>query len=337
MEYYHFTGEEYHWNTIKSTRYLDTTNSKISSINPFKAPNIVWLTSNKTPEGTGIDRGKIYFQNTFIDAPPIIRITVDVPDAMHWPAWSMKYLIKKSVYDGLAKSANGDPITWYVVDRPIYDNEWVIVENIKSGEVLWKREENYHNDVKSEYPEYLTINGEQDFVLNSSVILDDDNTSLPCRPYHLIRKAIKSDHSNTKLLILNGNDNLNELTYSLMVDVIQVSGYQQWKLLKGKRDEDFNGRSIYLWLNGDDWDIVFYSVGKTIRKNDGCEVKGCKIVVVKPEKHRESVNLRKIISTETCKQIYYKYKMDKNAKVTAITEQGEVLHCLKGDLIRRKK
>ena len=128
MKLYHFTST-HHWPAIIAAEFLKTTESNIGSVNelwkPFGehvGPDVVWLTDMPeiTAKGCGLNGSRLDKTE--------IRITVEVADAISWPAFAAKHGINKKWYRALGSGRR--PETWWVVPRRIYRVEWIDVVTV---------------------------------------------------------------------------------------------------------------------------------------------------------------------------------------------------------------
>lgn len=155
MLLYHYTDYEYSWLRIQESGHLKTTDAVINLRDHRKQPvRVVWLTSgepehqhwHQMDESTleelararGLARGTLQVANKLE-----VRITVDVPvgpgGAEHYPAFAKRYGVSRKDYRRLADTG-GDPETWYVVPRRIYQKEWIKAELTENGTILWQRD-----------------------------------------------------------------------------------------------------------------------------------------------------------------------------------------------------
>jgi len=142
MLLYHFTCR-HHIANIISRGVITTTESNIHRTIEHYGPDVVWLTNEKLFNQRCIDFVRKNLVPSEVYAKynkHAIRVTVDIGDAQHWPAWSCSHKIKKRWFRALAKF--GDPRSWYVVERCITQDDWIIIEDVQKNEVLWKKFEN---------------------------------------------------------------------------------------------------------------------------------------------------------------------------------------------------
>jgi hypothetical protein len=101
---------------------------------------VVWLTDDWDP-GIGRDHGLAvpgpYDPRTDKRA---VRITVAVSDAQHWPEWAHRRKVGRKTLREIDDSGGGLSERWWIVTRPVSSKEWVRIEDLRSGEVLWPRQ-----------------------------------------------------------------------------------------------------------------------------------------------------------------------------------------------------
>ena len=113
---YHFTAPTTtHLGAILRSGQIDVTEANITPEGAGEP--VVWLTSNGRREGHGWHGG----------GPKLgARLTVEVPDAEHWPVYARRHGIAESWYTELA--AAGNPDEWWVRPRPIGRREIVALD-----------------------------------------------------------------------------------------------------------------------------------------------------------------------------------------------------------------
>ena len=139
MLFYHFTCR-HHIPSIIRQGVIKTTESNIHKKFVHYGPDVVWLTNNKLFKQICLDFAHKNLVSSEVLAKydkHAIRISIDIDDAQHWPAWSRSHKIQKGWYRALAKF--GDPQSWYVVERCITQDDWIIIEDVQKGEVLWEK------------------------------------------------------------------------------------------------------------------------------------------------------------------------------------------------------
>jgi len=130
---YHYTCRcELHLGSILREGTLRVSESNIGSADPKMppcgehiGPDVVWLTTSEHPWGTqGLEGGPC--------DKTAVRIVVDVVDAHHWPEWSKRH----GMHPRWRRSLERDcyPNQWYVVERPIPQEEWVSVDTLAGAQ-----------------------------------------------------------------------------------------------------------------------------------------------------------------------------------------------------------
>ena len=132
MRLYHFTCWQWYLKIVADGQ-ITTTESNIGSPPPppgapmwppcgaHVGPDVVWLTRREEPSRNGMAVSSDVIPE--LARPPIdldkshVRLTVEVPDAQHWPEWAKAHGIHPKWYRVLA--TNLSPESWYVVERPI--------------------------------------------------------------------------------------------------------------------------------------------------------------------------------------------------------------------------
>ncbi len=120
MKLYHFTAR-HHLPAIRAAGVLKVTESNMSKRREHAGPDVVWLTSNPEPAAHTWKVGSIVDKTE-------VRITVEVPKraAHRWREWARRRGIDREWMRVLASV--GGSGSWYVVERPIPEAEWVAVE-----------------------------------------------------------------------------------------------------------------------------------------------------------------------------------------------------------------
>ncbi len=268
MRLYHFTSRSDHWPPIAMSRYLDLTESNIDPKTAHFGPDVVWLTTRKDPFGNGLDDGSgIQMGNQTIKGTDKtrVRITVDVPDAKHWPRWSKQHGIKSSWYKTLASVSKGDPRWWYVVERPIYYNEWIIAEDIKTGEILWTPDDGILlcENLESMNLIQRDANSGALYLISTSPAgdclyiyynADSNRPERPCRPLHTLSNMNECGQLSQTIKIMNEAPDSHLISFSMMVDLIKSGNAQGWRWIECKIDEE----RTHNWLESDGWAIDAY-------------------------------------------------------------------------------
>jgi hypothetical protein len=101
---------------------------------------VVWLTDADQP-GRGTDHGL----GPMTDDPALdkraVRFTVAIADAQHWKPWAARRGVSRRVRQRLDDAGGGLSARWYVVPRPILTDEWVRIDDFKSGERIWPHQD----------------------------------------------------------------------------------------------------------------------------------------------------------------------------------------------------
>lgn len=130
MEMYHFTSPD-HIEEILSLGVLYAVESDLSIAEQFAAPSCVWFTTDPNPSGKHGLGGSAADKEA-------IRITVEVPDedVVVWSEWADSNSMNSKWRRILTKIAGGREVvdTWRLVFRPVHSDEWVSVENLRTGE-----------------------------------------------------------------------------------------------------------------------------------------------------------------------------------------------------------
>ncbi len=100
--------------------------SQTDSIKP-----VVWLTSSPIPEGHGLECGSNMRKKE-------VRITLSMKDSYEWwEDWSVKNRMNKNWKKKFIRGFRYG--TWYVSEEVIPVEDFLLVENLKTGEILYKR------------------------------------------------------------------------------------------------------------------------------------------------------------------------------------------------------
>ena len=127
---YHFTSL-FHWARMEM---LQNCLVPTGSLYPI---NLLWLTSSPIPEGMGLDGMLEEFDKRNI------RITVRKRAYMYeWNIWCIARRADENLKEALIVSAGAEDThkTWYVSEREVPFKDILLVENIKTGEVLYKKQ-----------------------------------------------------------------------------------------------------------------------------------------------------------------------------------------------------
>ena len=134
---FHYTCTA-HLQAILNSSFIKTTESNIKE--DGSGTRVVWLTSNYRPPLSSWEQGSIVDKSE-------IRITVAISqkEIHHWPTWSRKQGISERWYSALASV--GNPQEWYVVERPLYSEDIVKIQNTKTGKVIYEQETGFADGV----------------------------------------------------------------------------------------------------------------------------------------------------------------------------------------------
>ncbi|MEU9015377.1 hypothetical protein AB0D12_37815 [Streptomyces sp. NPDC048479] len=125
MLHYHFTDAD-HWPDVLSCAEIRPTWQRGGS------PLTVHLSKDPDPSGL---RWKLRDRT--------VRIAVRVPhdEAHSWLEWSRPYLAPEERFSLIEPSSvnqwNGDPASWFIVERPIPMADWVYAEDLAAVQRLW--------------------------------------------------------------------------------------------------------------------------------------------------------------------------------------------------------
>jgi hypothetical protein len=153
MKLYHYTSRE-HIAFIAAARTIKVTELHLGGQGQEHAGlDVVWLTKDRNHK-QGWQRLPAVFDGTDRSA---VRITVEVPEAEahSWRDWALEHGIEAALLDALAGSGGADD--WFVVERPVPEDEWVSVEltrmrsrlkPIEIVEVKWLAEKHNLTDLE---------------------------------------------------------------------------------------------------------------------------------------------------------------------------------------------
>lgn len=147
---YHFTAnDENHICKIMQTGYLKLTPSSLlkptkwwnetrdgvrtfcTDVDDYKP--VVWMTNKKNAEGLGIDEN---MGTGYEDAKKEICITIRMKDAFKWwNQWADENRMNKSWRKAFTRGMSYG--SWYVSEEPIYTEDIVLIENVRTGEILY--------------------------------------------------------------------------------------------------------------------------------------------------------------------------------------------------------
>lgn len=130
---YHYTSL-FHIGTIMDKRVIKRTLSNTGFNN-----DVVWLTSSSSPEGLGL--------GNLVDDydKKVYRITIRRMCYMKpWNKWIKANNQSENMAQTLIISANADEDrnTWYVSEKDIALEKVLLIENLKTGEILYNKAQN---------------------------------------------------------------------------------------------------------------------------------------------------------------------------------------------------
>jgi hypothetical protein len=133
----------YHYTSVANLQAILDSGELIVSGGPvgrrFAASplRVVWLTDDADP-GHGDDHGL----GAGASGDPtldkrVVRFTVSVSVAQHWPEWAHRRHIHRKTLRELDGAGGGLSERWWVVPSAIPARDWVRVENLRTGESIW--------------------------------------------------------------------------------------------------------------------------------------------------------------------------------------------------------
>ncbi|WP_303678429.1 hypothetical protein [Dehalococcoides mccartyi] len=136
---YHFTSL-YHLNRILSGKWITTTESNLA-FSRSVSPRVVWMTDMQTPDNHGL-----LFQDNMPDElnKTFYRISVRWKDHFRlWDKWSEEKGIEPETKWTLIEAAGAQHTykSWYVSEKNIPINDWLTIEDVRTGKVLFKWED----------------------------------------------------------------------------------------------------------------------------------------------------------------------------------------------------
>jgi len=129
----------YHYTCQFWLPFIFQTGGLIPSSDLDKLPPLVWLTDSPTPDNMGLlfdANMPAHLNKTHI------RITVRKMEYMRlWEEWSDDRGIDRELKQAMIVSANAEETykTWYVSERAIPIGDVLLIENLVTGKVLYKR------------------------------------------------------------------------------------------------------------------------------------------------------------------------------------------------------
>lgn len=146
---YHFTSL-FHLNRILTSKWMTTTESNFT-FSQSNSTYVVWMTDMQTPNHHGL-----LFQDTMPDElnKTFYRISIRWKKRfLLWDKWSEEKGIDTETKRAIIETAGAQDTykSWYVSERNIPINDWVTVEDVRTGKVLFKWENkkfiNYTNSI----------------------------------------------------------------------------------------------------------------------------------------------------------------------------------------------
>jgi hypothetical protein len=134
---YHFTAQHSLQAILQSQEISVSAAPVAGLVRSRKVAGIVWLTDAYDP-GSGTDHG---LGDPILGDMGVgkrgVRFTVSVPEAQHWPQWAARHRVSRITRRLLHDAGGGLSERWWVVQRPIPAQEWVGVERVRTGTLLW--------------------------------------------------------------------------------------------------------------------------------------------------------------------------------------------------------
>jgi hypothetical protein len=136
---YHFTSL-YHLNKILSEKWLTTTESNLT-FSQSANPHVVWMTDMPIPDKHGL-----LFQDNMPDELNKTFYRISIRWKKHfwrWDKWSEEKGIDTETKRVLIESARAQDTykSWYVSEKNIPINDWLTIEDTRTGKVLFKWED----------------------------------------------------------------------------------------------------------------------------------------------------------------------------------------------------
>jgi len=137
---YHFTSL-FHLNRILTSKWITTTESNLT-VSEFVSPRVVWMTDLSTPNNHGL-----LFQDTMPDElnKTFYRISIRWNNHFKlWDEWSDEKGIDPEIKHAMIESAGAQETykSWYISESIIPVNDWLTIEDVGTGKVLFKWENN---------------------------------------------------------------------------------------------------------------------------------------------------------------------------------------------------
>lgn len=135
---FHFTSL-FHLNRILTSKWITTTESNLTALESV-SPRVVWMTDISTPHNHGL-----LFQDTIPDElnKTFYRISIRWNNHFKlWDKWSAETGIKRETKRAIIETAGAQETykSWYISEHNIPINDWVTIEDVRTGRVLFKWE-----------------------------------------------------------------------------------------------------------------------------------------------------------------------------------------------------
>lgn len=136
---YHFTSL-FHLNRILPSKWITTTESNLA-LSQSVSPRVVWMTDMQTPDQHGL-----LFQDNMPDElnKTFYRISIRWKDHFRlWDKWSEEKGMDPEIKQALIEAAGAERTykSWYVSEKNIPINDWLTIEDARTGKVLFKWED----------------------------------------------------------------------------------------------------------------------------------------------------------------------------------------------------
>lgn len=133
---YHFTSL-FHLNRILMSKWITTTESNLI-VSEFVSPCVVWMTDISTPDNHGL-----LFQDTMPDElnKTFYRISIRWNNRFRlWDKWSTATGIEPEIKQAIIETTGAQETykSWYISEHNIPINDWVTIEDVRTGKVLFK-------------------------------------------------------------------------------------------------------------------------------------------------------------------------------------------------------
>ncbi len=137
---YHFTSL-FHLNRILTSRWIMKTESNLT-VSEFVSPRVVWMTDLSTSNNHGL-----IFQDTMPDElnKTFYRISIRWNNHFRlWDKWSEEKDITPETKRVIIETAGAQDTykSWYISEHNIPINDWVTIEDVRTGKVLFRWENN---------------------------------------------------------------------------------------------------------------------------------------------------------------------------------------------------